>query len=82
MGKRAVLFSVALAICLMATYLFVPFPYYENDYSQINSEAYLILDGGSYYFVYPEGNIHREISEFTAQNLIQGGMRVTGEQKY
>ena len=59
----------------------MPFPYYENDYSQINSEAYLILDDNSYYIVFPEQDIYHEIPKFHATNLIECKIDLKGELK-
>lgn len=79
--KFSTFFLAILAVIVFLTYLAVPFPYYENDYSQINSEGYLVLDNDSYYIVSPEQNIYQEIPEFYATLLIEGGMKLKGESK-
>lgn len=73
-------FLAILAGIVFLTYLAIPFPYYENDYSQINSEGYLVLDNGCYYIVCPEQDIYQEIPESHATNLIEGGMKLKGDQ--
>lgn len=70
-----------LAVVVFLTYLAVPFPYYENDYSQINSEAYLVLDNDSYYIVHPEQDFYQGIPKFYATLLIEGGMKLKGDPK-
>jgi len=79
--KFSTLFLAILALIVFLTYLAVPFPYYENDYSQINSEAYLVLDNDSYYIVYPEQDFYQGIPEFYATLLIEGGMKLKGDPK-
>lgn len=80
-SKRSVLFLIIWAVVVFLSYVAVPFPYYENDYSSINTEAYLIIVDGSYYFVYPEQEIYNTIPTAHALNLIQKGIEVKGDLK-
>lgn len=79
--KSSAIFLAILAGIVFLTYLVVPFPYYENDYSKINSEAYLVLDNDSYYIVFPEQDFYQGISEFYATLLIEDGMKLKGDPK-
>lgn len=80
-SKQAVLFLAIWAAIVLLSYVAVPFPYYENDYSSINTEAYLIIVDGSYYFVCPEQEIYNTIPTAHALNLIQKGIEVKGDLK-
>lgn len=80
-NKQAVLFLAIWAVIVLLSYVAVPFPYYENDYSSINAEAYLIINNDSYYIVYPEQNTYNKIPTVHALNLIQEGMKVKGDLK-
>lgn len=70
-----------IVLCILGSYLFVPFPYYTNglDRFKPTSEAYLIWHNGNYYFIDTNQNIKQIIPEHHAEKLMEEGIIIKGD---